>query len=155
MEKSEALSYVFYRARRISEEYDYFDENIEHGLLAVVEMIMDWTLDKLPDYMQSEEIKKEIAEAYAMLNSHPMFGLSLSRDFLVEAFENGSVADDEYQKTCSVYTEMHRLAEEAQSDVTVSIFLTAMLKYPTELITKCVLRDPPRTKNVSSFEDWF
>lgn len=142
MEKSEALSYAFYRARRICEEYDYPFETTDHLLLAIVETIMDWTLDRLPAFMRGEQISAEISEAYHMLNSHPMFGLSLSQEFLREAFDEG-VLDDEFdKKSCDTYAEMHRLAEAAGTDITLPIFVTAMLKYPTALIRKCVLREP-------------
>ena len=155
MERTDALAYVYHDAGQLAEEYDHPCVTIEHELLAAIGLIKAWSTKRLPRYLQLTVTQDEIAEAYAILNSHAMFSVGMTESFITEAFEDGEFPADGNEKTGATSIEVAEMAEKNGGVATLPMLIEAMLRHPTDLVHKCVLRDPPKTNNVKSFEDWF
>ena len=155
MEKTDALAYVYHDAGQIAEEYDHPCVTIEHELLAAIGLIKAWSTKRLPRYLQLEATQNEIAETYALLNSHAMFSVGMTESFITESFEDGEFPDDGSEKTGDTAIDLVGMAEKNGGVATLPMMIEAMLRHPTALVHKCVLREPPKTNNVKSFEDWF
>ena len=154
MTKSEALDYILYKANRLADDYGDYESTVEHELLAAVRVIMDWDLGKLPFHLRTPQVNAELEEAYKILNSYPMFALSLTEDFITEAFEKGGPSEDAYAKSTDSTFALVGFAEAAGGIATAPMLIRAILSNPTPLIKKCVLRDPPKKGRIISFEEW-